>query len=1049
MRSTFRSIAKFILSYLPILACFLFLFDMSSLSARAADEVPLPVTNFEFKVDGQDWTPNAAINQELGKLRSRSFSNDLIKLLSTEANLSNIVVSEKEGPQSKTLLVEASRLTRVGEVGFRGLLPSQIQQLRMSLRVKVGIPWVPDESERDRENIKAKLNDRGYLSAVVGAAEVSTGVSGELRVIYPVELNAPCRISEVRTEPDISFFDYFTTPLELGSLCDRVAINEILERQRSSLLAEGFLNAELSMVQLSVSEDQLTASVTLKYMRGPRTRLELINRQTGVVSDVFSEYRDSVSAFDVLTFSDDEIKSLVRRIFIKRGYATAQITGPSRLTDVNGDSVLRFFLQAGPLVTISTVDFAGDLPKERQDVFEALGLSPGVFSGAVPYVEEDLTRYRDRLLELFYEEGYTEAQVAEPVATYTSDGRSVRLQFQAKSGVRSVLRDVSILGRPFDFSLTKNFEERILQPGQPINSGRIRDLEGDVRLELMKSGYAYATAEVATKKLEPIGNIQPVRVIVDLDPGPLVRIGRIFADGDLFGKRERIIEESGLVRGEVFSPDALEAARMRLLKHDLFDSVLIEPLTIESVEKREHSLDLIIRVQAKRSYTLGLSPSFGTRNGYRFSVDYAKNNLTRDGLRFTSVVSFSQEKLQRSVLTNQRILGRKLTLGLTEPMLKLGNTVTPLDWNLLSGFEVSAQSLTDRYFETVETGFFWRPYFFEKTWSIQAKVAHEWSKAIGTSLQTLDALDKPTVKIHEIVFGLSLDTRVNPEWPTSGGTFDLSSNHARFGLDSDVRFDRYSADFAYFFPIWGRVSGAVSSGGLKVTDVVNARSEALTAPGSRRATLAGRSFVRGFPEASSSLTPGPLVWLNLIPPADNPKLTCVPTLRSIGATNVLYAKSELRFRSPLLGDSLGFAGFVDSGAAFFTTSELAALQARLGGGEGILDAGGVDSCALSSAQVLSDSAIDFNDLSFLRQYFKNSYVSAGLSARYIISTFASLNFDIGFPMQEPYQKEKCIAASEVAQSGQAPKCVVRRSTSNLFGVLPLPGAYHVGIGANF
>ena len=82
------------------------------------------------------------------------------------------MVSEKEGPQSKTLLVEASRLTRVGEVGFRGLLPSQIQQLRMSLRVKVGIPWVPDESERDRENIKAKLNDRGYLSAVVGAAEI-------------------------------------------------------------------------------------------------------------------------------------------------------------------------------------------------------------------------------------------------------------------------------------------------------------------------------------------------------------------------------------------------------------------------------------------------------------------------------------------------------------------------------------------------------------------------------------------------------------------------------------------------------------------------------------------------------------------------------------------------------------------------------------------------------------------------------------------------------------------------------------------------------------
>ncbi|MEY2988672.1 MAG: hypothetical protein RJB13_2193, partial [Pseudomonadota bacterium] len=468
-----------------------------------------------------------------------------------------------------------------------------------------------------------------------------------------------------------------------------------------------------------------------------------------------------------------------------------------------------------------------------------------------------------------------------------------------------------------------------------------------------------------------------------------------------------------------------------------------------SIERREHSLDLIIRVQAKKSYTLGLSPSFGTRNGYRFSVDYAKNNLTQDGLRFTSVVSFSQEKLQRSVLTTQRILGRKLTLGLSEPMLKIGNLVSPLDWNLLSGFEVSAQSLTDRYFETFETGVFWRPYFLERTWSIQAKLAHEWSKAIGTSLQTLEALDKPTVKIHEVVLGLSLDTRVNPEWPTSGGTFDLTSSHARFGLDSDVQFDRYSADFGYFFPIWGRLSGAISTGGLKVSDVVNAQSEALTAPGSRRATLAGRSLVRGFPEASSALTPGPLVWLNLTPPADNPELTCVPTLRTIGATNVLYAKSELRFRSPFFGDSLGFAGFLDSGAAFFTTSELAALQSRLSGGDGALDAGGIDSCALSSAQVISDSAVDFKNLSLLRQFFKNSYISGGLSARYIISTFASLNFDVGFPIQEPYQSGKCIQASELSQLRQAPKCVVRRSSSNLFGVVPLPGAYHVGIGANF
>ncbi|MEY2988302.1 MAG: hypothetical protein RJB13_1823, partial [Pseudomonadota bacterium] len=621
MKAAFFRLLNVFLLPLNAVVLLHFVFVALSNPAVASDAATQPITSFEFKVNGEDWTPNAAISQEIIQLKPDSFSNDLIGILSTKANLSNIVVREKFIKKARVVSVVASRLTRVGEVGFSGLMPSQVQQLRMSLRVKVGIPWVPDESERDRENIRLKLNERGYLSAVVGATEISTGVSGELRVIYPVELNSPCRISEVLTEPDVSFFDYFTTPLELGSLCDRVSINEVLERQRSSLLADGFLSAELSLIKLVVSEDKRSASVTIKYLRGPRTRLELVNRQTGVVSDVFSEYRDSVSAFDVLTFSDDELKSLVRRIFVKRGYATAQVTGPSRLTDVNGDAVLRFYLQTGPLVTVSTVEFTGDLPGDRQSVLEEMELSPGVFSGAIPFVEEDLVRYRSRLLELFFEEGFADAVVADPVATYAPDGRSVRLQFQAKSGIRSVLRDVSILGRPFDFSLTKSFEERILQPGQPINSGRMRDLESDVRLELMKSGYAYATAEVRTKKLDPIGTIQPVRVIVDLDPGPLVRIGRVFADGDLFGKRERIIQESGLRSGEVFSPDALEAARMRLLKHDLFDGVVIEPLTIESIERREHSLDLIIRVQAKKSYTLGLSPSFGTRNGYRFSVD--------------------------------------------------------------------------------------------------------------------------------------------------------------------------------------------------------------------------------------------------------------------------------------------------------------------------------------------------------------------------------------------------------------------------------------------
>ncbi|NBO37086.1 outer membrane protein assembly factor [bacterium] len=1007
---------------------------------------------FDFQIDDQSWQPNLELVQTLNALPTGDISGEVIHVLFERFGLQNIFVRREEKDGKLLFRVSANRVARIGEVGFRGLTSAQAQQVRASIRTRVGLPFILEESERDRESIRKKLAERGYLKSSLATPEVSSGPTGELRVVFPVNLGTPCRIAELQTEPDESLFDYFSTPIELGSLCDRAAIEEVLERQKSRLLSEGFLNVELSLIALNVSQDNERASVRLRYVRGPKTRLEVINRQTGVITDALSDFREKISAYDVLSLSDDELRGEVRRTYVKRGFATAVVTGPNRLTDPNGDSVVRFYVQTGPVVVVGDVIFIGELPQSKQEILDKLELSPGLFEGSVPFVEELLTKYRDRLTALYLEEGYADVQVKDPKVIFSQDAHTVRMIFESVPGYRSVLRDVTILGRPFDFNLTKNFEEKVLLPGQPVNAGRLKAIEDEVRLELMNAGYAYSRAQVTTRSLPAAGSIRPVQVTVDLDPGPLVRIGRVYAEGDVFGKQKRIIQESGLKSGDLFTPEALEQARLRLLKHDLFESVLIEPLSTESLERKDSVLDLVIRSQAKKSYTLGLSPGYGTRSGYRFNVDYAKNNLTSDGLRLTSTLTVSQEKLQNAVLSNQRIMGRKLTLGVMEPLLRIRETVFPFDWNAVTGVEVSAQSLSDRYFETVETGLAWRPSIVERIWTLQLKFSHEWSKAIGQSIQPLEALERPTVKIHEVVLSASLDTRNNLEWPTRGLTLDLASYHARFGLLSDVRYDRYSADAAFFIQIWERLSGAINAGGVKISDVVNSQKEAVTAPSSRRATLAGRSLVRGFPEASSAVTPGPLLWLNFQSPEANPSLQCQPTLRAIGATNVLYAKSELRVRTPWLGESLGLVSFLDTGAAFFTGQEQQALQASLSGGSTGLDPGASDQCALRSARVVGDDAIDRLETSIFNRYLQNSYISAGLGVRYIISNFASLNIDLGFPLREPgdaARKDDCILPADVGTTSAAPRCVKRSSTSKLFGLFPLPGAYHIGIGANF
>lgn len=1044
LRPMLRSLIIIILCFCSFLPC------AFALPAQALGSQPM--VGATFIIDNKTWNPPEDFVSYFKTLSDGDFSNAIVRELFKRFGFQNIVVRRKQNQQRSDFEVFATRSVKVAEVSFRGLTSVQIQQIRGTLRTRVGFPFVEEEAIRDLDTIQRKLSERGYFAATVERPEITQNANGELKIVFLTSLNMPCRIAEIKTEPDESVFDYFTTPIELGALCDRAAIEENLERQRVRLISEGYFASEFNLVAMDVSKDLQKASVRLKYVRGPKTRLEVINQQTGAKSDVLSEFRDRISVYDVISTTDEDLRADIRRVYVNLGFAAAVITGPTRVTEANGDSVVRFFVRTGPLVLIREVQFNGELPLPRQEVLEKLELAPSVFGGALPFVQDSLGRYRERLINLYLEEGYSEVRIAEPMFSSDADGRTVRLTFDISIGFRSVLSDVTILGRPPGFVFTSYFFDRVLQPGQPVSAQKLKNLEDDVRLELMNAGYAYTLVQVSTKSLNVIGKVRPVQVTVDLNPGPLVRIGKIYVEGDSFDKRDRIILESGLQPGDLFTPDALERGRSRVLKHDLFDTVVVEPFSLDAVERKDPVLDLALRLTAKRSYILGLSPGYGTRSGYRFNVDFAKNNLTTDGLRFTSTLALSQEKLQNSIFTNQRILGRKLTLGVMEPLLRVGRFVSPFDWTAVSGIEVSAQSLSDRYFETLETALAWRPLFFEKNWTLQGKLSHEWSKAIGQDVKPLEALERPTVKIHELVFTASLDSRDSLEWPTRGGVFELSSNHARFGLLSDVQYDRYSADLSFFYPIYRRLSGAVNIGGFKISDVVNEQAVAVTAPSSRRATLAGRAIVRGFPEASSAVTPGPLLWLDYASPAVNSALTCKPTVKPIGATNVLYAKSEFRVRSPWFGESLGFAGFLDSGAAFFTTREQQLLQERLTGGDKGLDQGSTDQCALRSARVIGEKAVGLFDTQIFKNYYLNSYISTGLGLRYIISNFASINVDIGFPLKEPQADvptSDCVEPSQIENTTQAPLCVRRRSTSKFFGLFPLPGAYHFGIGANF
>ena len=837
------------------------------------------------------------------------FEASLVSLVSEFLRFKNVSLY-KDSKKPNRYVLAAVKQKRVADISIYGLGFMEESQYKRVLKTKVGQPFLLDDLSEDVSRLKLRLNERGYMNASVQSPVVEQSSSGDIRIIFEVVRGTPCRVAEVVMQPDKGIFDFITSPVDPGSLCDRIAIEDALEREHTNLRTAGFLDAVLKFVSLDYTPDKERAVVRLFVDRGRRTRVEVVNLASGAVSDEVAQGKSGLSPAELAYISEDELKSEILAAYYKRGYMDAVLSGPNQYTTQSGDEVFRYFVQPGQQIFVGKVEFKGELPYPYQEMLDRLGLVPGFFSGRVPFVQQDMEQLKEKLLSLYFEEGFVDARVEGPSVSFSSVGKVANLVFRVAAGPRYVVRDFTILGKPKELEGTNEIVEEIFPAGSPVSKTRLRNLEEEMKIALLKYGFAYATVKAEPNLFPVLNNKRPVQLILTITPGQQVRIGQVFAEGELYGKGDRAILESGLLTGDLFTPEAIEAARLRVLRHDLYGNVQIEPLNPNALVERKSIVDLVMRTQGRGGYSLGLGPGYGTRNGYRFTVDYAKNNLTRDGLRLNSTAALSQEKQQKSFSDTKQLLGRKISVGLVEPLFRVGSYVSPLDLSALSGLEVASQPLSNRFFETIETRASYKPYFWDIPWNFYVKFGHEWSRVIGSGYEPIEALDRPSLRIHEVTLGANIDTRNSVEWPTKGMNLDIYSSHARFGFFSEVQYDRAGLDLSKYYPIWGRFSGALGFGVSRIGNVVNNRSQTVMAPSSRRSSFVGRSVVRGFPEGNPGL--GPLIWLDLQAPRNNLDLDCSPTLRAIGATNLGYLKSEVRYRTNWFNDMIGFAWFVDT-----------------------------------------------------------------------------------------------------------------------------------------
>lgn len=944
-------------------------------------------------------------------------------------------------------IARAHTIKRIQDVIINGISSSEKTEYLRLLSTQRGQPYNESLVKLDSIKLEKNLMEHGYLNAKVDFVTVNDVSSGYIQLVFNVSKNNPCQIDQVLIQDSYAnILNFLTAPVETGTICDLKLINEVLEMQKENYLEQGYLQAKVRIKDISYSSNKESAKIILQIDRGSRTTFQVFDQDSGLLNQDFLITKQRLTYSDIILMSDADLLLILTNFYEKQGYAFANVLGPEKIVDKNGNTTLKFLLKKGTFVKIGKITFIGSLPISENQILEKMGLVKSLFLTGIPFVQDNLSNYRDKLKNIYLDNGYADVHVLNPDFIPSQDKSEMNLIFRIEKGNRYIINDIQILGSPKNFNPDQKKLSTILAVGDPLSYLKRQNYLDEYRRQLLSQGYLYAQIQVSQALLPDSSDLRKVNLTINIIPGPVVRIRKIYVDSDIIGKENAIISASSLEIGDIFEQDSFEMARLKLLKHDLFSSVSIDALDINAVDRKETWLDVIIHARAKTGYSLGLSPGWSTFRGYLFQTDFTLNKLNDDGLRFFSTASVSQEKQQQSFASTytEQILGRQISLGLSESLFKLGPIVTPLDMSSVFGYQVAAESLTNREYITLLLTSEWKPSFFDLNWNFKESFIYENSKSTSSESAVIQTIDSPSITIREFLTSVTLDTRDNIAWPTSGSFYNMQVGIARFGFGSDVQFNRYNGSIDTYFPIYKKLSGAISLGGKFITDTLNKDGSTVTPPASRRSTLTDVALVRGFPENYGSTAPGQLLWIHY---ANNGVANCNTQLAALGATNLMYLKTEARYR---FNEIFGMVLFVDSAANYFTQEETNQINRQMNSQIAAAQSS-TTQCVPDKATLVSSSPIHLQDLSFLEQYWNQAYVSTGLGFRVILGDYATLSLDYGYPLKDPAaNNSQCMSPSDALNSSTPPICVTRiQDSSYLWGYFQFKGAVHLRIGAQF
>src|SRR6266705_4866457 len=345
-----------------------------------------------------------------------------------------------------------------------------------------------------------------------------------------------------------------------------------------------------------------------------------------------SQLKEEITTIDDYGLSParaDDLAFFLEVFYRKHGYAKVNVHYA-----IESQNRLRLDITEGPLMTLGTIIFEGNVQEPTDKLFEyVVGPTRERYSKLqknLPFVAADMQEGAELVHRFYVARGFLDSVVDPPRYIFQGQINRVDVVLPIHEGRQYVFGSISFTGQMiYDAETLRGQIFDLLQ--QPYTDARVADIPRRIEAYYKARGYYDVKVDATAAPDEAVNGQVPVNVVISAGPG-------YHFDGVTVNGLDRlhpsyVIKRFSRLEGKTYSPDVLDELFRTLMKTGLFNILHIKPVRVDG-----HLLRLDISAEEAKSKDFGFSIGYGTYEGGIVGAQFRDRDLFGYGRPLTTSI---------------------------------------------------------------------------------------------------------------------------------------------------------------------------------------------------------------------------------------------------------------------------------------------------------------------------------------------------------------------------------------------------------------------------